>query len=145
MRSPLTRILGVVLIAGLTAFLVSRFAPSLDKEATAASDDFHHWVHENLHLNQAQHEALAPIESAYESERRLLASDIKAAGRKLADLLRTDTATPAEIDAALADLNLAQAELRRVTLHHFLAMKEHLDPEQAAQLLDWTHDRIASE
>ena len=145
MKSTLTRILGVILLAGLTAYLVDRFIPSEQEKDTAPPEDFHQWVHDNLHLDEAQHATLAPIESAYESDRQRLATAIRTTGHKLADLLRSETATRESIDAELARLNDAQSELRRVTLHHFLAMKEHLDPEQAAQLLDWTHDRIATE
>lgn len=135
--------LATVLLAGGTAFLVTRAIPH--DPATphaAAEDDFHLWMHEQLKLTSAQHDALDPIEKAFEKERTRLRSEITGAGRDLADAVRRGKSGSPEIDAALTRLNAAQAALQRATLDHFFAMKAHLEPAQAEKLLQWTHDSL---
>ena len=135
--------LATVSLAGGTAFLVTRAIPH--DPATphaAAEEDFHHWMHEQLKLTPAQHDALDPIEKAFEKERARLRSEIASAGRDLADAVRQGKSGSPEIEAALTRLNTAQATLQRATLDHFFAMKDHLEPAQAEKLLQWTHDSI---
>jgi len=135
--------LATVLLAGGTAFFVTRAVPH--GKATphpVAEDDFHHWMHEQLKLTTAQHDALDPIEKAFEKERARLRTEIAAAGRDLADAVRRGKSGSPEIEAALTRLNAAQAGLQRATLGHFFAMKDHLEPAQAEKLLQWTHDSI---
>lgn len=135
--------LATVLLAGGTAFLVTR-AISHDPTTppAAAEEDFHHWMHEQLKLTPAQHDALDPIEQAFEKKRARLRSEIANAGRDLADAVRRGKSGSPDIDAALTRLNTAQAALQRATLDHFFAMKDHLEPAQAEKLLQWTHDSI---
>ena len=136
--------LATVLLAGGTAFFVTRsiaHAPATPP-AAAEEEDFHHWMHEQLKLTPAQHDALDPIEKAFEKERARLRSEITAAGRDLADAVRHGKSGSPEIEAALTRLNTAQATLQRATLDHFFAMKDHLEPAQAEKLLQWTHDSI---
>jgi Spy/CpxP family protein refolding chaperone len=71
-----------------------------------------------------------------------LRKEIAEAGRALAAAVRKGQAGSPEIDAALTRLNAAQAELQRATLDHFFAMKDHLEPDQAEKLLEWTHDSL---
>ena len=134
----------IVALAAGTALLVSLWTQR--KAQTVAGkgteDDFHRWMHEQLAITPAQHEALAPVEKAYEDERARLHTEIASAGRELADAVRKGQSTSPEIDAALARLNAAQAKLQRATLDHFFAMKDHFDPAQAEKLLQWTHDSI---
>ncbi|HEY1121018.1 MAG TPA: periplasmic heavy metal sensor, partial [Haloferula sp.] len=110
-----------------------------------AEKDFHHWMHEQLALTDAQHNALAPIEQSYEQEKERLKNEIATAGRELAAAVRTGKSGSPEIEAALARLNDAQARLQHATLAHFFAMKEHLDPAQSEKLLQWTHDSILAQ
>jgi nickel and cobalt resistance protein CnrR len=135
--------LATILLAGGTAFLVTRIIPRDPASSRpAAEDDFHHWMHEQLKLTSAQHDALDPIEKAFEKERARLRSEIARAGRDLADAVRQGKSGSPEIEAALTRLNAAQAALQRATLDHFFAMKDHLEPAQAEKLLQWTHDSI---
>jgi Spy/CpxP family protein refolding chaperone len=132
-----------VALAGGTAFLVTRSIPHGPAAPhAAAEDDFHHWMHEQLQLTPAQHDALDPVEKAFENERARLRTEIASAGRDLAHAVRQGKSGAAEIEAALARLNTAQAALQRATLDHFFAMKDHLEPAQAEKLLQWTHDSI---
>jgi hypothetical protein len=133
--------LGTVLLAGVTAYFVSR-SVQRPQASAAARDDLHHWMHERLALTSAQHEALDPIEKAFEGERVRLGAELGVAGRELADAVRQGKSGAPEIDSALIRLNAAQAALQRATLEHFFAMKEHLDPAQAEKLLQWIHDSL---
>lgn len=132
-----------VALSGLTAWLVGGM--KRDAAKGEAGHDLHHWMHERLVLSESQHEALEPFESAYEESRRALSGKITDAGRELAQAVRSGNPESPEVDRALVKLNAAQAELQRSTLDHFFAMKEHLDPEQAEKLLEWTHDSIVHE
>jgi Spy/CpxP family protein refolding chaperone len=134
--------LATIALAGGTAFLVARASPPRPEATPAAEDDFHHWMHEQLKLTTAQHDALDPIEKAFEKERARLRAEIARAGRDLADAVRQGKSGSPEIEAALTRLNAAQAGLQRATLDHFFAMKDHLEPAQAEKLLQWTHDSI---
>jgi Spy/CpxP family protein refolding chaperone len=137
-----------VLLAAGTSLLVLRLVdhPEHDERhhghGSHSEADFHAWMHEQLSLTPAQHDALEPVETAFEKERLDLRNEISAAGRALADAVRQGKAESPEVEAALKRLNAAQAELQRATLDHFFAMKEHLDPAQAEKLLQWTHDSI---
>jgi Spy/CpxP family protein refolding chaperone len=136
-----------VLLAGLTAFLVTRSTGKHEASAAVPGSeaDFHQWMHDHLEITPDQHEALEPFEHAFETERERLRGVIAKAGRDLANGVRQGKPGSPEIEDALTRLNTAQAELQRATLHHFFAMKDHLDPAQAEKLLDWTHDSIVPE
>jgi Spy/CpxP family protein refolding chaperone len=139
--------LATVLLAGLTAFLVTRSTGkhAAPETAPGAEADFHQWMHQRLDITPDQHAALEPFEHAFESERTRLRSEIAQAGRDLAEAVRKGDPASPEIEAALTRLNAAQAALQRATLDHFFAMKRHLDPAQAGKLLEWTHDSIVPE
>lgn len=140
-------ILGTVALAGVTSLLVTRSVPDGWRTPAAASgseEDLHRWMHKHLAITPAQHKTLDPIEDAFEKERIRLREEIVKAGHDLANAVRGGKSDSPEIAAALARLNAAQAQLQRATLDHFFAMKDHLDPEQAEKLLQWTHDSILS-
>ena len=135
--------LATVTLAATTAVFVSHSMQGKRAPAAGASEDeFHRWMHEQLQITPAQHQALASVEEAYEKEREQLRSEITEAGKLLADAVRQGKAGSPEIEASLQRLNAAQGKLQRATLTHFFAMKDHLDPGQAEKLLQWTHDSI---
>jgi Spy/CpxP family protein refolding chaperone len=131
-------LLATVALAGITSFLVSRTG----HRHHGSEHDFHRWMHEQLHVTPEQEKAMAPVEQAFEEQRVRLRKEIAEAGRALAAAVRKGQAGSPEIDAALTRLNAAQAELQRATLDHFFAMKDHLEPDQAEKLLEWTHDSL---
>ena len=134
-------VFATVVLAAVTAYLVSR----PDHHHSGSEEDFHQWMHRRLLITPAQEEALAPHERIFEKERLRLRGEIATAGRALADAVREGNPGSPEIEGALTRLNALQAELQRATLEHFFAMKEHLDPDQAEKLLQWTHDSIVPE
>ena len=150
MKPPLataTWALATVLLAGLTAFVVTRSAGRQESATapTGSEADFHQWMHDRLEITPDQHKALEPLEHAFETERERLRAEIARAGRDLAEGVRQGDPESPRIEDALNRLNAAQAGLQRATLQHFFAMKRHLDPAQAEKLLEWTHDSIVPE
>jgi len=111
-------------------------------EADPAGDDLHAWMHQQLKISKEQHDKLSPFETAFDESSLQLNLDISAAEQELAALVKTSTRNSANIDQALERLNQAHAQLRRLTLDHFFVMEQHLDPEQAERLRQWTHDSL---
>ncbi len=106
---------------------------------------FHDWLHDQLRITPEQETSLALIEQSYAITRTSLLARIEAAGHQLADALGTTPVDQAAIDAALAEIQEAQGNLQKSTISHFLEMKEHLAPDQAGKLLQWTRESIAHE
>lgn len=147
--SPILWMTVTVAISALTAFVVARHLaePQTAHESGGEphGDAFHAWLHTQLKITAEQERQLGPIEKAYTDRRTELQRKIQASGQQLADALEDPETRRAELDAALADIRSAQGELQGLTIHHFLEMKEHLSPEQAAQLLQWTRESIVNE
>jgi len=146
--STLAWSLGTVLAAAAAAWLVSRNPPPIaipieDTLAEAPSEQsFHVWLHANLAITDAQHEALLPHETSFENERLRLREEIKQAGAQLALAIQKAGSDNPEVESALRRLQAAQGELQQVTLNHFFLMKDFLEPAQAERLLKWTHDNL---
>lgn len=106
---------------------------------------FHDWLHEQLKISPEQERALTPIEVAYARNREKLLGRVEAAGHRLSDALGASPVDQAVIDSALTEIRDAQGELQKATIGHFLEMKEHLTPDQAGMLLQWTRESIVHE
>lgn len=138
-------VLTTLLLAGGTSWLVTHLDHGHADHGKGTERDFHQWIHDNLEITEEQHSVLEPFEKAYELDRTRLHMEVTDAGRELADAVRGGQRNSPEINMALSRLNTAQASLQRATLDHFFSMKEHLDPDQAEKLLQWTHDSIVPE
>lgn len=125
--------------------VVGAFSQANSDHRHAEDLDFHQWMHQRLVFTDAQHAALKPFEDAFEEKREGLHAQITEAGRDLANAVRLGDPKAPEIEQALGRLNAAQSELQKLTLEHFFAMKQHLDPEQAEKLLEWTRTSIVHE
>lgn len=152
MHSRSKWLLGSVLIscvlAGLTAWRVTDWTLHRHGESHAndhAETDLHAWMHEHLDITPEQHDKLDPIEKEFEERRVALKAQISAAGVELAQVIGAPNVDEPQMKAALDRLNQSQAELQRLTLDHFFAMKRHLRPAQARKLVEWTHDSLARE
>jgi Spy/CpxP family protein refolding chaperone len=64
---------------------------------------------------------------------------------ELAHVISAANVDDVRMKAALDRLNQGQAQLQRITLDHFFAMKRHLRPAQARKLVEWTHDSLTRE
>lgn len=137
---------GVVLSAA-AAYLAARLGSGSHDHGAAETGggDLHAWMHKHLKISEEQHALLDPFEEDFEKERKMLLEEIGIAGKELAAAIReSDNGSP-PVEQALLRLNRAQGELQKITLDHFFVMKEHLDPEQAERLLQWTHDSITGQ
>lgn len=146
--SPLFWMTATVALSALVALAVSRqvAGPAHTHEpAGDHADAFHAWLHEQLEITPEQEEQLAPIEHSYAEERKELQRRIDGSGQRLARALEDPEGRRNELDAALAEIRAAQGQLQGLTIHHFLEMKSHLSPDQAAKLLQWTRESIVNE
>lgn len=137
-----------VILAGGTAWFVTDWVLHRHGESHAqdrVEPDFHFWMHEHLDLTPEQHDALEPIETAFEHQRLRLRAEIRSAGREVAAAIDEADVNNARLKTALERLNQIQGELQQRTLEHFFAMKRHLRPMQAKRLLEWTHDSLTRE
>ena len=137
--------LATVCLAGVVSYFVARETMQHSKDASTeghSEQGFHDWLHENLEITPQQEKLLLSHELTYEKDRSRIRQEIEATGRELADAIRSFDAGSAEVTAAREQLAKLQGELQKVTLDHFFAMKEHLNEEQGAKLLRWTHDSI---
>jgi hypothetical protein len=98
-----------------------------------------------LKLSNEQHRLLEPFEQAYEKERLRLRAEIRGVGAELAKQVREASEMSAETQEILARLSASQRQLQELTLVHFYQMKAHLNPDQQAKLLRWTHDSLVHE
>lgn len=135
-------------LAGLTAWRVTDWTLHRHGESHAndhAGTDLHAWMHEHLDITPEQHGKLDPIEKEFERRRAALNAQISAAGIELAEVIGAPDVDEARMKTVLERLNQSQAELQRLTLDHFFAMKRYLRPAQARKLVEWTHDSLARE
>lgn len=139
-------LIATVAVAALTALAVNRRVPAGKPDSAASMNasaelSLHDWMHHHLEISASQHAVLDPLESAYEKERVQLRQSVRQLGSDLAIAIR-DAAPAPDILAAQEKLNAAQGLLQQATLKHFIEMKQHLTPAQAAKLAAWTHDSI---
>jgi nickel and cobalt resistance protein CnrR len=137
-----------VALSAATAWVVARSAmpDHHHSHAPASSPDagetFHDWLHARLEITPEQEARLAAIEVAYADQRKELLQRIQQAGQDLSAALARTPVGGEALNEALATIHDAQGELQRVTIEHFLKMREHLSPEQSQRLLQWTRESI---
>lgn len=144
-------LLATVAAAALTAYAVTTRVPrsgpasgtaeAEGRGAGGADNSLHDWMHAHLALTPEQHALMDPLETAFERERLALRQHIRQLGNELAVGIR-DGEEAGRILEKQSRLNAAQGGLQELTLRHFLEMKQHLSPDQAKKLADWTHDSI---
>lgn len=116
-------------------------ASPLGKADQVSDMTLHEWMHRQLDLSPAQHAVLAPLESAYETDRVRLREAITAIGAELAVAMRDD-APEATVFEIQHRLHAAQGALQEATLKHFIAMRRQLTERQAREFALWTHDSL---
>lgn len=142
---PFLWTIAAVTLSAVTAFLVAKASVAMhshDHSTESTGGTFHEWLHSQLDITREQEIRLAPIETVYADQRKEILTRIQKAGENLATALETEPTGSAAIHDALAKIHDAQGELQRVTIEHFLKMKEHLSPEQSQLLLQWTRESI---
>lgn len=138
--------LATVVLASLAALAVTwvvvRHSHPHHHQHSSSEGGFHQWLHQNLEISEEQERNLKPFEDAYETERKRLLAAIKLASTRVADAIRESERDSPEVRSALLDLNEVQGELQQATIDHFFTMKEHLEPDQAEKLIEWTRESI---
>lgn len=137
-------ILNTLLVASLASYFTTKWHDHRDHGHAGHQDetDFHEWLHSQLDLTPEQLEALHPAEEAYEQETLAIQKKISLASQRLAEAIQSGQANDPEVSLALAEVSARQADLKRLMLDHFFAMKGHLDSKQAAKLQQWVHDSL---
>ena len=131
-----------ILAAAAGAYGVSLWVVREATSEGGADLSFHDWLHSNLQITPEQERRLHPHERDFQRQLGEQQARIRATGQTLAQAIRNHDADSQEVARAQEQLLQAQGELQRITLEHFFAMKEHLNPEQGELLLQWTHDSI---
>ena len=144
---PLLWTIAAVALSAVTAFLVARATMtgqfrSPEAATVSAGGTFHDWLHSQLQITPDQEVSLAPIELTFVRQRMEILQQIQEAGKNLAAALESEPADSAAITEALAAIHDEQGHLQRITIEHFLKMKEHLSPDQSQRLLQWTRESI---
>ena len=139
-------LIATVAIAALTAWAVTTRVPAPKSTSGASTANpsgllLHDWMHQHLGITADQHQVLDSLERTYEASHVQLRQAVRQLGTDLAVAIR-DSAPPATILETQEKLNVAQGQLQKATLQHFIEMKQHLTPGQAQKLADWTHDSI---
>ena len=105
-----------------------------------SSTSLNRLLHRQLHLSADQRQRLAALEARYDTRRRLLESQARAANRELAAALLADHQYGPKDEQAINDFYAAMKALQVATAKHVLAMRAVLTPQQA-QKFDRTVSR----
>ena len=95
----------------------------------------HEWLHRELALTPAQHEALEPIEAKFTVRQRQLVDDLHAAQRALAHAIADDKAYTPRVAAEVERVHHCMGELQKASIEHVFDMRAVLTREQGDKLL----------
>lgn len=93
----------------------------------------HEFVHEELKLTPDQRARLEVLEQDFAVRRRAREAELRAANAELARAIQARHEYSPEVKAAVERFHDAMGALQEETIHHVLAMRTVLTPEQAAQ------------
>jgi Spy/CpxP family protein refolding chaperone len=124
--------LTVVAVAALSSFCTLRWAAA----RPAAPLDAHAWLHRELELTPAQHEALQPIEDRFAGRQHELTEQLRAANRHLAQTMGEDKAFTPRVAAAVETIHHRMGDLQKASIEHVFDMRTVLTADQGDKLLD---------
>lgn len=139
MKTIFTFFSAVVAVAALSAFCTWRWAAG---RPSVASDDAHRWLHKELHITDAQHKALEPIEARYAERERALRERMHLANRELAAAIAKAKAYTPEVAAAVEKVHKHMGELQNASLEHLFEMRTVLTPHQSERLFQLAQDAL---
>lgn len=125
--------LAVIAAAALSAICAARWMSGRSVEPTLTA---HEWLHTRLHLTEAQHKALEPVEAQFAERERSLVDQLHAANRDLARAMGEDKAYTPRVAAAVETVHHRMGELQKASIEHVFAMRSVLTPEQSDNLLE---------
>lgn len=122
----------IAVVAAIACYFTLRMA-----QPRVTSDDIasHEWLHRELKLTEAQHQALEPIEQGFGDKQRRLAEALRDANRQLARAIAEEKAYTPRVAAAVEHVHHCMGDLQKVSIEHVFAMRAVLTPEQGDKLL----------
>jgi Spy/CpxP family protein refolding chaperone len=122
----------VIIVAGVAAFCATRWV----ENRTVANDiAAHDWLHRELKLTDAQHEALKPIETKFAERQRGLAAALRDANVQLAKAMGEEKGYTPRVAAAVEHVHHCMGDLQKASIEHVFEMRAVLSPEQGDKLL----------
>lgn len=140
MKTVILLFVTVVAVAAASSYLTLRLAT----RPTANDVDSHEWLHRELQLTPAEHEALEPTEAKFAAERQELAERLRAADRDLAKAIKEDGAYTPRVAKAVETVHHRMGELQKASIEHLFQMRAFLTPEQSDKLLRLTEEALVS-
>lgn len=128
-RTALVVILLTALAGAVGGWVGVRFALATSQQHSGLDE----LVHRKLDLSDAQLQSIHDIEKTFESRRKSLETEMRAANRDLATAVRTETEFGGRAKAAITRFHIAESALQQETVIHVLAMRKVLTPDQARQ------------
>jgi Spy/CpxP family protein refolding chaperone len=101
--------------------------------ARTQSTELHEVLHHQLKLDAGQEARIEAIEQQFAVRRRALEFELRAANARLADAIQAEHGNGPKVTAAVDASHVAMGELQKVTLGHIFAMRQILQPDQAAK------------
>ena len=133
MRNIALFFVAVIAAAALSAVFATRWASSRSAEPALTA---HEWLHSQLHLTEAQHEALEPVEAQFAEKERQLVGQLHAANMDLARVMGEDKAYTPRVAAAVEMVHHRMGDLQKASIEHVFAMRSVLTKEQSDKLLE---------
>jgi Spy/CpxP family protein refolding chaperone len=125
--------IAVISVAALSAICATRWMSGRSVEPTLTA---HEWLHSQLHLTEAQHEALEPVEAQFAEKESRLVDQLHAANLDLARIMGEDKAYTPRVAAAVEMVHHRMGDLQKASIEHVFAMRSVLTPEQSDKLLE---------
>ena len=125
----LRRLLGMLLITVLAAGLAGWAGASYGLHQ--APRDLDRELHDQLALTKDQEAKIETLEEAMATRRRALQDEMVSANHELARAIEKDHAYGPPEKVAIEHFHASMIELQEDTLHHVMAMRAVLNPEQA--------------
>ncbi|MBL9188386.1 MAG: periplasmic heavy metal sensor [Opitutaceae bacterium] len=131
MKTLMGFFVAVVAVAALSSLCTLQWVESRRSQKM----DPHEWLHKELRITPAQHQALEPIEEKFASQNRSLRERMREANHQLALAIRKGQPDSPEIAAAIGKIHLHMGELQNASIAHIFEMRRVLTPEQGDKLL----------
>lgn len=120
----------VALIAFAAALLAAMASQGLFAPPSGTAR-LHDMMHEELHLDERQHQRIDALEAAYAGQRKALEADLDVANAQLAAAITREHAYGPAVEKAVDRSHHAMGELQKATLSHIFSMRAVLRPDQA--------------
>lgn len=126
-----------IMLMALIAFAAAIAGAVIGREYVAPArpveNELHDLLHDQLDLDQGQHQRIDVIEKQFAVTRHALESELRADNARLAKAIETERGYGPRVGAAVDRSHQAMGQLQKETLDHIFAMRSVLRPDQAAK------------